>query len=280
MIYKIIKTGFCLGLSITMALLSHSVLGQTVTINGATLEYEILGDGKQTLLFEAGAISGMAGWDAIWNILPDNARAIRYSRRGEGNSSACQGDLTAKDYLKDLEALLKHLNISEPVISISHSYGSKIAREFAKQYPEKVSAMLFVDPINPRDVEIIELVDPIGGTQANEKLKQEDIRIGKENNWCLIKDIWDKSPSKSYPEIANIPVTLIAGVKQYSDPQRLFDTDKARELWGQFQSAWVNKFPKGKAVLAHNSGHFVQDDQPELVINELIALINKVTAHQ
>jgi len=95
---------------------------------------------------------------------------------------------------------------------------------------------LFVDPSNPRDIDIIEKLNPIGGKGSNEKMKQTDIKMGKENNWCLINDICDKKPSLGYGDINNIPVTLIAEVKKFKNLDRLYDTDKARELWGKFQS--------------------------------------------
>ena len=260
-------------MTISLFIFCFSVSAESLLVNQAELEYEIKGDGENIVLFEAGAISGMSGWDSIWDNLPKNTTAIRYSRRGEGKSSSCVGDLTSSDYVRDAQELINLLKIDKPIIYVSHSYGGKIAREFAARNPDKISAMLFVDPSTPRDIEIIEKLDPIGGKKSNEKLKQDDIQMGKENNWCLINDIWDKKPSLGYGDIKNIPVTLIAGVKKFENPERLFDTDKARELWGEFQSEWVLKFPKGKAVMANKSGHFVQDDEPELVITELEKLI-------
>jgi len=259
--------------SICLFIFCFSVLAESLIVNQAELEYEIKGDGENIILFEAGAISGMSGWDSIWGNLPQNTTAVRYSRRGEGKSSSCVGDLTSSDYVRDAEELITLLKINKPIIYVSHSYGGKIAREFAAKNPDKISALLFVDPSNPRDIEIIEKLDPIGGKESNEKMKQTDIKMGEENNWCLINDIWDKKPSLGYGDIKNIPVTLIAGVKKFKNPERLFDTDKARELWGEFQSEWVLKFPKGKAVMANKSGHFVQNDEPELVITELEKLI-------
>jgi len=111
---------------------------KSITINGAELEYEIKGTGSQILFFEAGAISGMSGWDSIWKNLPQDSTAIRYSRRGEGNSSKCSGNLTSKDYVIDTEALLKALKIDQPFVHISHSYGSKIARDFASRTLQKL----------------------------------------------------------------------------------------------------------------------------------------------
>jgi pimeloyl-ACP methyl ester carboxylesterase len=260
-------------LSISLSIFCTFASAQSLLVNQAELEYEIKGNGENIVLFEAGAISGMTGWDSIWEELPKNTTAIRYSRRGEGKSSSCVGDLTSSDYVKDAEELIQQLKINKPFIYVSHSYGGKIAREFAVRNPNKVSAMLFIDPINPRDIEIIEQLDPIGGKESNEKLKQTDIKMGKENSWCLINDIWDKKPSLGYGDIKNIPITLIAGVKKFINPERLFDTDKARELWGTYQAEWVLKFPKGEAVMATQSGHFVQDDQPELVISEFKKLM-------
>ncbi len=264
-------------LSISLSIFCTLVSAKAILVNQAELEYEIKGVGENIVLFEAGAISGMSGWDAIWDKLPENTTAIRYSRRGEGKSSSCIGDLTSNDYVRDAEELIHLLKINKPIIYVSHSYGGKIAREFAVRNQDRVTAMLFVDPINPRDVEIIEKLDPSGGKKANDKMKQDDIKMGKENNWCLINDIWDKKPSLGYGDIKNIPITLIAGVKKFENPERLFDTDKARELWGEFQSEWVLKFPKGKAVMANKSGHFVQDDEPELVISELKELIKRAS---
>ena len=45
-------------------------------------------------------------------------------------------------------------------------------------------------------------------------------------------DFWAKRPLPDYPQIADIPVTVIASVKKYKKPSVLFFTDKAREIWG------------------------------------------------
>jgi pimeloyl-ACP methyl ester carboxylesterase len=50
-------------------------------------------------------------------------------------------------------------------------------------------------------------------------------------------------------------------------------TDKGRELWGEHWHAWASSFPQGRAVLTENSGHFVQFDEPDLVLAELQRII-------
>ena len=85
--------------------------------------------------------------------------------------------------------------------------------------------------------------------------------------------------SPDYPQIKAIPVTVIASVRKTTDPANLFFTDQGRKMWGELWQSWAGAFPQGKAVLTEKSGHFVQNDEPELVINELLALMEKLDKH-
>lgn len=53
----------------------------------------------------------------------------------------------------------------------------------------------------------------------------------------------------------------------------VFETDAARALWDQFHTEWVSEFPRGRAVVTEGSGHFVHLDEPDLVLEELAALL-------
>lgn len=247
-----------------------------VEIEGATLEYDIKGTGELKVLFDAGALSGLAGWESVWKHLPENITAIRYSRRGEGGSSSCTDQMSVSDYVDDVESLLKELKVQTPIMYVSHSLGGHISREYAARYPGDVSAMLFVDPSNPRDVDIVRTVDPENGPAELEQIKAQDYLAG-EGKWCFLDAIWDKSPSSGFAEIGDLPVTLIASVQVNENSQLIFDSAEARKLWGEYQSEWVNEFPRGKAVLTENSGHFIQDEEPELVLKEIELLMKALS---
>lgn len=70
-----------------------------VELDGGFIEYEIKEGGDTIVLFDAGALSGMSGWDPIWNDLPTDITAIRFSRLGEGNSGLCTGQRSNADYV-------------------------------------------------------------------------------------------------------------------------------------------------------------------------------------
>lgn len=50
-------------------------------------------------------------------------------------------------------------------------------------------------------------------------------------------------------------------------------------MWGELWQGWAGAFPQGKSVLTEGSGHFVQFDEPELVLNELLVLMQKLDNH-
>lgn len=244
-------------------------------MNGATIEYEIRGEGSTVVLFEAGALSGMDGWNAVWPHLPDGITAIRYSRRGEGNSGACEGSISANYYSNDAVQLLEQLNISSPIVSVSHSYGGDVARSMAAQNPGLVQAMLLVDPSSDRDVEIILTLDPVKGPAEIAEVIASDYEAG-EGIWCFLEDSWSKDGDLGFSKIGDIPVTLISGVRKVENPRTIFESDAAKRLWGEFHAEWVNQFPRGRVVISDKSGHFVQNDEPELVLSELNALLRRL----
>ena len=50
-------------------------------------------------------------------------------------------------------------------------------------------------------------------------------------------------------------------------------------MWGELWQHWASEFPQGKSVLTEKSGHFIQSDEPDLVVSELVELIQKLAKH-
>jgi pimeloyl-ACP methyl ester carboxylesterase len=247
-----------------------------VEVNGFQLEYEVAGTGKNVILLEAGAGASMSDWDPIFNQLVKDSKVIRYSRVGNGNSTNIKRHFTSRDYADNANQLLVKLAINEPIILIAHSYGGSIARDFSAAYPEKVKALLMLDPSSEHDVDILRSINLQQGNIEIEQIKLDDMANGMSNNYL---DFWSKRPLPDHPKIKDIPVTVIASVRKTDEPANLFFSDKGRQMWGELWQKWANNFPQGRAVLTENSGHFVQFDQPELVITELKLLVKKLEKH-
>jgi hypothetical protein len=271
--------GFWVFKSITVSLLLilplHLFANQTIKIDDKNLEYEVKGDGTLTVLFDAGALTGMAGWDSLWDRLPDNITAFRFSRLGEGQSDMCEGQRTNDEHVDEVKSLVNALKIETPFLYVGHSLGGATARNYASTFPDDVLGMLLVDPENPRDIEIINEIDPINGPNEIAAIKKNDYELS-DGRWCFLDAIWSKKTAKDHDDIGDIPVTLIATTMKHNNPQMIFNSDVGRKRWGEIQQDWVKTFPQGEFIATSKSGHYIQQSEPQLVLNELSKLIERV----
>lgn len=249
---------------------------RTAEVDGFLIEYEVLGSGGEVVLLEAGGGGGLADWNNIPKSLSEVATVIRYSRVGNGNSSKPETLFVVEDYAKHLNGLLDHLDVRK-IVHVAHSYGGSVARVFAAEYPERVEGLLLVDPSSEHDVDIMRAINLEQANKEIEAVKLADIKGGKSYH---IVDFWAKFPLPDYPEIKDIPVTVIASVKRYKSPAHLLHSDKGVAMWGEHWKKWAEAFPQGKAVLTANSHHFIPQEEPELVINETNELIRRVRANK
>ncbi|MBQ4833678.1 alpha/beta hydrolase [Pseudoalteromonas sp. MMG010] len=244
-----------------------------VTVNGYDVEYEMTGNGKHTVFLEAGGSAGLSDWNPIFESLTKKTRVIRYSRIGNGGSEQIMKNYSSEEYAEEARLVLEALNIKTPVVYVAHSYGAYIARRFAATYPEWVSGLMLIEPASEHDVDIMRRIDLAKAEKEIAQVKLDDMTNGMSNQYL---DFWSKQPLPDYPEIPNIPVTVIASIKKYENPLLLFFTDEAREMWGELHTEWANEFPKGKTVLTNKSYHFPQNDEPDMVVREIIELLDKI----
>ena len=141
--------------------LSFSLSAQPnlLSVNKFELEYEVAGKGKHTVLLEVGGGAGMSDWDSVFNQIAEYATVIRYSRVGNGKSTAIKQHFTSNDYARYASELLVKLNVKQPVILVAHSYGGSIARDFAAAYPKQIKALLMLDPSSEHDVDIMRAIE-------------------------------------------------------------------------------------------------------------------------
>ncbi len=243
-----------------------------IKINGYDVEFQLAGEGKHTILLESGGSAGLEDWELVYNELTKNAKVIRYSRIGNAGSQELKKNYSASEYAQEASLLLEALKVDKRVVLVAHSYGASIARIFAKKHPNKISALMLIEPASEHDVDIMRSIDLNKAEQQIAQIKAADMKGGMSNQYL---DFWAKYPLPDYPEIPNIPVKVIASTKKHDNQNILFFTDEARKMWGELHTDWVNAFPQGKVVLTENSYHNLHQDEPEMVIKEIIKLLNR-----
>ena len=93
---------------------------------------------------------------------------------------------------------------------------------------------MLIEPASEQDVDIMRQIDLAKAEKEIAQVKLDDMANGMSNQYL---DFWSKRPLPDYPQIPDIPVTVIASVKKYKNPPLLFFTDESRKMWGELHSA-------------------------------------------
>ena len=127
--------------------------------DGATLNYEVAGDGPTVTLIHPG-LWDMRTWDREVPQLRDTAyRTVRYDVRGYGGSSRPEPD-DSYSHVRDLERLLDATEVVQTAL-VGCSMGGGIALDFALEHPERVWALVLV-------------ATALGGYEATEEEEEWD----------------------------------------------------------------------------------------------------------
>jgi pimeloyl-ACP methyl ester carboxylesterase len=68
---------------------------------------------------------------------------------------------------------------------------------------------------------------------------------------------------------AGIPVILLTAMKDDTMPAAV------RKVWEEKHEEWIAKVPGGKHIKVENSGHFIQGEQPQIVIDAIRQVIEQ-----
>jgi pimeloyl-ACP methyl ester carboxylesterase len=108
-------------------------------VNGATLHYEVYGEGSPLILLHAG-IADARMWHKQTAAFAKHHTVITYDLRGFGQSNNPDGDFA---HYKDLHMLMQVLEVNRAALC-GVSMGGTVALDFALEYPQQVTALVTV----------------------------------------------------------------------------------------------------------------------------------------
>jgi pimeloyl-ACP methyl ester carboxylesterase len=123
------------------ALVGGGVERRELDRGGRTLRWIEAGSGAPTMVFEAGAMSPVIAFAAVFKALVPNHRVIAYDRAGYGASDPAPVDLELQ--LGDLAAVLE---AAGPSVLVGHSWGGLLAQLINWERPELISGLVLLDP--------------------------------------------------------------------------------------------------------------------------------------
>ncbi|HEY6983883.1 alpha/beta hydrolase [Reyranella sp.] len=221
-----------------------------VAIGGVNLHIETLGRSGPTVVFEAGLGNDSTTWKSVAGPVATFARVVLYDRPGLGRSSPPKDKttaVTADEVATRLHALLAAAALPPPYILVGHSLGGLYVQMFARKYRQDVAGVVLLDsssPDAPGELKTRARLAP--GTAAY--LEEEGVPESNEQ-------VRRGGP---FPDV---PLTVIAA----TDHGPYFREWEPTLMRLQQQLATLSA--RGTLIVAEGSGHDVQLDRPQIVID-------------
>ena len=117
----------------------------TFVHNGIKLAYDDQGAGKPAFLFVHGWTCDRSIFSPQINHFARQHRVISVDLRGHGESDKPEGDYPITAYAEDLAQIIEHLHTGK-VVAVGHSMGGSAVLQLAASYPDKVAAIVMIDP--------------------------------------------------------------------------------------------------------------------------------------
>jgi len=222
---------------------------------------------EYTIILESGGGKYSEAYQTIQDTLAKltGIRVISYDRSGFGKSELGPDKFNAIDEVDALKKCLDVQGFKDNFILAGHSYGGFLIQLFTLRYPELVSGLVLIDPMN------IKFVDRFGLDNLNAITPYFENPL---KNYEKASNRIVDSFSESFEAIRGkelppqIPVILItAGNAPFSE-----------DVWRKCHEEMVMNSEKHKLIIAEGNNHDIVDENPKLVLNTIIELINIINS--
>jgi pimeloyl-ACP methyl ester carboxylesterase len=123
-------------------------IGRSVDIGGRSLNLYCSGEGSPTVILESDFAAAGISWVYVQREIAKFTRACWYDRAGYGWSDPGPFPNHADSAARDLHKLLAAGRILPPYLLVGDGFGTFLSRVYRGYYPEEVSGMVLVEPLN------------------------------------------------------------------------------------------------------------------------------------
>lgn len=245
-----------------------------VDIGGRRVHMRCLGHGQPTVIFEAGMGDTIDTWTRIQPIIAWETRTFSYDRAGLGASELAPQPRVVGEMVNDLCRLLELEGIGGPYLMVGHSFGAQLVRLFAARHTKDVVGMILIDPSHEDKYARFEKVLTEGLI-----IRQNNFVADPTRNTERIDLLRSWAEMREAAKILAVPLVILTrGLPD--PPSSVWPSGHIQEIEAELQEETlaISSWPGRRRVIATESGHFIQHDQPDLVIAAIKEVINLVRA--
>ena len=224
-------------------------------------QVHIEGAGPRTVVLEAGFGDTLDIWQAIQpRVAAHCARTFSYNRAGYVGSDPAIADRDAASIVGELREELLRRNLPPPYVLVGHSLGGLYMQYFARNFPGDVAGLVLIDSTHWHQGL---KVDVTADTPY-----QSRTAVTLYMPLVMRRELSDSTAAglevSGSPSAAAIPTIVLSstrpGIKESA-------AQRSQEM--ALQNDIAAEFPGARHVFVENSGHYIQRDQPAVVIDAI-----------
>ncbi|HEY3615481.1 MAG TPA: alpha/beta hydrolase [Candidatus Sulfotelmatobacter sp.] len=278
--------------------------GVLVDLDGRKLHLFCTGNGRPTVILEAGAGSFSTDWALIQTQITKLTRVCSYDRAGYGWSDPGPEWDTVGQVERDLHGALNKAGIQAPLVLVGHSMGGLFARWYQHEHPDEIVGMVLIEsyettaPVNGKQVPLYSLskeqlqanlpppsslTKPPLPTEVHppfDKLPPslQKTHLALERHFFETLDFskgpammesWRVGLSKLHE--ASLAPDSLHGIPLFVISREDMNDDERKQ-----QKALTHLSAHSRWEIAVGSGHFVQLERPQLVIDAIADVLRGI----
>lgn len=226
---------------------------ETGRIDQRRIEYAQIGHGSPVVVFENGLGPSMRNWSRVFPEIGKQATVFAYNRPGYGDSDPAPTPRDGDHIVDELRALLRNRELAPPYVLVGHSLGGLYMQLFARKYPDEVAGLVLVDSTHPTQMEGAGAIDqqPLWARLLFHLLVRGELRKEFDAAAATGQEVLQ------LPTVTGKPVWVLSAIDTSTSAAVSHANKKRADIAHLYPGSWQ---------LWLESGHFIQWDKPEVVI--------------
>ena len=258
---------------------------EQAVVDGRAVTYRMQGVGGPTVVLIAGSGCDHTHVGTVFDALSALRTTVAYDRGGLGSSEPLEPTGTGLAWrTQELHGLLQAIVAPRPYVLVGHSMGALLAQLFAVDHPEDVAGIVSIDgddgippdlppwPEFPPEVELRAMERLFRNVPATVRAPMPP---APEHLPAIIAESGDRQAGLGRLDAArgaglvpDVPFVHIGAMDHFFGPPELAPVDEAtiRAKLLEKHQRTAAAYPQGRFVEAASSGHYVQFDEPHLIV--------------
>jgi pimeloyl-ACP methyl ester carboxylesterase len=238
-------------------------------------------DGAPTVVLESAFRESLESWDSIFEQVVSLAPVFAYDRARNGGSPDDGRAPTPRHVAERLHTLLAALGAKPPYVLVGHSWGGPLVRMFTGLYPNEVAGIVYIDPTDLRplheEVAYYREQGYVGEAMVQRKASLLRFRDPEQPETKVLLDTvqGDFKDFRALPPLPDVPMAVLmsASFGPASWQEAPCEPKVCEGALVRWRIHWLRQMMEGTSngtlTVATSVGHFMQRDDPDLVVSAI-----------